>query len=154
MRRASDPMAPSLTALAPVTPLRRGSLAPSGLTSETIVEEVNHWQKIRDIVTLQRKLNLNDLEGGLGGGGGARGGGRGGEAGGEESQQRDMKDGLDDLKAVAEELERLKSGEFGAYFREQSVVSLGKSVNNAFGVVQGVRKFTSCFHDVRRPYDF
>ena len=123
MRRASAPVAPSANSLGRGSPLRWALEARRSLTTETIFEEVNHWQKIRDIVTLKRKLNLGGLEGG-----------RGGEGGREEGDESidiadDQNAGLENLKAVAEKLEKLNSGGFEPFSRKPSIASIGERIN-------------------------
>ena len=125
---------PTLGAL----PSRRASAACGSLTTETILEEVNHWQKIRDFVSGKKQqpeqrqqqqqpssmFRLVTTGGTTEAGEGEDGGGDGSGGGGGR--------GLHDLIAVAEKLEQLKETDFGTNFRKYSIASQGISLSFFF----------------------
>ena len=109
---------PAALGLGPL-PSRRASAACGSLTTETIVEEVNHWQKIRDLVSGRKQqqqqqpplFKLIAADSSAAHDDNDDGGGSGG--------------GLNDLIAVAEKLEQLKETDFGSNFRKYSIASQG-----------------------------
>ena len=99
-------------------PIRRASAACGSLTTETIVEEVNHWQKLRDLVK-GKKANQKPPIFQLASAAAAA------AAAAETDVANDGEGEITDLIAVAEKLEQLKETDFGTNFRKYSFASQG-----------------------------
>ena len=98
-------------------PIRRASAACGSLTTETIVEEVNHWQKLRDMVKgkkANQKPPIFQLASAA-------------AAAAAADVANDGEGEITDLIAVAEKLEQLKETDFGTNFRKYSFASQGLS---------------------------
>ena len=96
-------------------PIRRASAACGSLTTETIVEEVNHWQKLRDMVKgkkANQKPPIFQLASAA-------------AAAAAADVANDGEGEITDLIAVAEKLEQLKETDFGTNFRKYSFASQG-----------------------------